>query len=202
METHSSICGITCGLGGEVATPTPRMVLPASKCPATPEFCSIAFRAARCVRINDVDVTPVQALQLANEIAGRNGVGLEHTQNNEMCEAPGMTLLSKALHFIYDVCFDRGNTDAFRMYSRHVSSMLSSRGFVERQTLSSLEAIRHLTADVDGVVDVEVNRGEVIFLKVSHVSRPVKLRLTKIMTDEELEEVFQPGDGTFGDVQW
>ncbi|RHW72652.1 glutamine hydrolysing (not ammonia-dependent) carbomoyl phosphate synthase [Trypanosoma brucei equiperdum] len=202
METHSSICGITCGLGGEVATPTPRMVLPASKCPATPEFCSIAFRAARCLRINDVDVTPVQALQLANEIAGRNGVGLEHTQNNEMCEAPGMTLLSKALHFIYDVCFDRGNTDAFRMYSRHVSSMLSSRGFVERQTLSSLEAIRHLTADVDGVVDVEVNRGEVIFLKVSHVSRPVKLRLTKIMTDEELEEVFQPGDGTFGDVQW
>nr|CCC90678.1 putative glutamine hydrolysing (not ammonia-dependent) carbomoyl phosphate synthase [Trypanosoma congolense IL3000] len=202
LETHSSVCGITYQLNDTRSAPAPRMVVSPRGCPKAPEFCSITFRAARCIRINGTDVTPLQALQMANEIGGRNGVGLVRTHDGAMYEAPGMALLSKALHFIYDVCFDRSTTDAFRMYSQHILSMLAARGLIERHTQSSLEAIRYLTADVGGVVDVELNQGEVIFLKVSHVTRPVKLRLAKIMTAEEMEEVFQPGDGTFSDVQW
>ncbi|KAH8607295.1 Carbamoyl phosphate synthetase large chain oligomerization domain [Trypanosoma vivax] len=202
IETHSSVCGIVYKASDNDSSIARQMVCSLRDCPVSPEFCSLYFRSARCVSVNGVDVTPLQALQVANEIAGRNGVGFVRTQDGEWCESPGMTLLSKALRFLYDVCFDSGTLEAFRMYSTHLSTTVAAHGLIERHTQSTLHAIRHLTADVAGVVEVELNQGEVIFLKVSHVSRPAKQRLAKVMTAEELEEVFQPGDGTFGDVQW
>ncbi|KAF8299472.1 putative glutamine hydrolyzing (not ammonia-dependent) carbomoyl phosphate synthase [Trypanosoma cruzi] len=202
VESHSSVCGITYTFSDTRSMPTPQMVRPLRDCLSVPEFCSLTFRSARCTNINRTEVTPLQALQMANEIAGRNGIGLVRTREGVMYETPGMTMLSKALRFLYDVCFDRGAADMFRLYSGHLASQLATQGLMERHTQSALEAIRYLTNEVDGVVEVELNQGEVIFLKVSHVRKPAKKRVVKLMTEEELEDVFQPGNGSFSDVQW
>ncbi|KAH9584196.1 Carbamoyl-phosphate synthetase [Trypanosoma melophagium] len=202
VAEHSSICGVTYQVQDVRTMPVPQIVRPIRECPQSPEFCALTFRAARCVNINGTEVTPLQAIQMANEIAGRNGVGMVRTREGMMYEAPGMALLSKALRFLYDVCFDRSAADMFRLYSSHIASQIAGQSLMERHTQSALEAIRYLTTEVDGVVEVELNQGEIIFLKMSHVSKPVMKRMTKIVTEEELEEVFQPGNGSFSDVQW
>ncbi|RNF01675.1 CAD protein isoform X4 [Trypanosoma conorhini] len=202
FESHSSVCGTTHRPLSTVPAPAPRMVRLLQECLTTPEFCSLTFRSARCTNINGADVTPLQALQVANEIAGRNGIGLVRTREGNTYEAPGMTLLTKALRFLYDVCFDRSAADMFCLYSSHVSAQLASQGLLERHTQSALEAIRYLTKEVGGVVELELNQGEVIFLKMSQVAKPAKKRLAQLMTEEELEDVFQPGNGSFSDVQW
>nr|AGT02526.1 glutamine-hydrolysing carbamoyl-phosphate synthase [Herpetomonas muscarum] len=202
-QVHSSVCGNTYYCDDVRNLPQPTYVKPLRECSETPEFVSLTYRGARCVNINGIDVTPLIALQMANEIAGRNGVGIARTRDGAMYEAPGMMLLAKGLRFLYDVSFDRTSADLFRSYSQHASTNIASGHFAEKHTQSAIEAIRFLTADVSGVVELELHQGEVIFLKLSHVQNAVDRRVAPaLITEEELEEVFQPGNGSFSDVQW
>ena len=202
-QVHSSVCGNTYYCDDMRSLPPSTLVKPIRECSPTPEFVSLTFRGARCVNINGVDVTPLLALQLANDIAGRNGCGVTRTRDGAMFEAPGMLLLSAGLQFLYDVSFDRSAADLFRMYSRHVSANIAAGQLAEKHTQSAIEAVRFLTADVSGVVELELHQGEIIFLKLSHVQNPVDRRVApQLVTEEELEEVFQPGNGSFSDVQW
>lgn len=202
-QVHSSVCGNTYYCEGIRDLPQPTYVKALRDCPERPEFVSLTFRAARCVNINGADTTPLLAMQMANEIAGRNGVGAARTRDGAMYEAPGMALLGKGLRFLYDVCFDRTTSDLFRTYSHHVSSNIATGHIAEKHTQSAIEAVRFLTGDVSGVVELELHQGEVIFLKLSSVTHPVERRIAPaLVTEEELEEVFQPGNGSFSDVQW
>eukprot|EP00796_Vickermania_ingenoplastis_P007012 gene7012-4974_t len=211
---HSSICGNTYYCDDVRDLPPPSMVKPLRECSPTPEFVSIRFRSAQCVGINGVECTPLLALNMANDIAGRHGIGLARTRNGAMYESPGMTLLSLALRYLYDVFFDRPSADLFRTYSRHVSMHISQGMLHEKHVSSAIEAIRYLTSDVSGVVELEVHMGEAIFLKMSQVGAGAKTLYhntissgtikssTDLVTEEELEEVFLPGNGSFSDVQW
>jgi hypothetical protein len=77
--------------------------------PDTPENVTLTFEKARCVAINGKKVTPLQAMLEANNIAGRNGVGITHALENRLLgtksrgvyEAPGMTLLGEGLALVY-----------------------------------------------------------------------------------------------------
>ncbi|CAJ1020436.1 Carbamoyl-phosphate synthase small chain, CPSase domain/Glutamine amidotransferase class-I/Peptidase C26/Carbamoyl-phosphate synthase L chain, ATP binding domain/ATP-grasp domain/Carbamoyl-phosphate synthetase large chain, oligomerisation domain/D-ala D-ala ligase C-terminus/MGS-like domain/Arginosuccinate synthase, putative [Leishmania lindenbergi] len=203
IQVHSSVCGNTYYCDDMRSLPAPSLVKLLRDCSATPEFVSLTFRSARCVNINGIDATPLLALQMANEIAGRNGVGITRTREGAMFEAPGMHLLSVSLQFLYDVSFDRSAADLFRIYSRHVSQNIGAGQLSEKHTQSAIEAVRFLTSDVSGVVELELHQGEIIFLKLSHVQNPVNRHAApQLVTEEELEEVFQPGNGSFSDVQW
>lgn len=53
------------------------------------------------------------------------------------------------------------------------------------------------------MVELELHKGDIIFLKCSNVLHPVAQRGNKaLVTEEELEEVFQAGNGSFSDIQW
>ncbi|KPI82958.1 putative carbamoyl-phosphate synthase [Leptomonas seymouri] len=202
-QVHSSVCGNTYYCDDVRSLPPCTLVKPIRECSPTPEFVSLTFSGARCVKINGVNVTPLLALQMANEIAGRNGCGVTRTREGAMFEAPGMCLLSVGLQFLYDVSFDRSAADLFRMYSRHVSANIAIGQLAEKHTQSAIEAVRFLTSDVNGVVELELHHGEIIFLKLSHVQNPVDRHMVhQLVTEDELEEVFQPGNGSFSDVQW
>ncbi|CCW64988.1 unnamed protein product [Phytomonas sp. EM1] len=199
---HSSICGNTYYFNGEAARPERRFAREAAAHNETPEFVSLTYRAARCVRINGVEVTPLLALQIANEVAARNGIGIVVTEN-AMYEAPGMNLLAQGLQFLYDVCFDRHMEEMFGIYSRHVAQGLELGQFSDRHTQSAVEAIRFLTANVSGVVELELNQGEIIFLKLSQVSCPAtSRRIVQLLSNDDTDEIFQPGNGSFSDIQW
>nr|AGT02440.1 carbamoylphosphate synthase (glutaminehydrolysing) [Strigomonas culicis] len=199
---HSSVCGNTYNCEDVRTLPPAVLVKPLRDCSDKPEFVSLTFRGGRCVNINGMEVTPLLALQMANELAGRNGVGCTRTREGNMYEAPGMMLLSKGLNYLTDVCFDRPMADLFRIYSRHVSQQIAIGQFSEKHTQSAVEAIRFLMSEVSGVVELELHQGDVIFLKLSHVSKALDRRGGPVVTEEELEEVFQPGNGSFSDVQW
>ncbi|EPY43539.1 carbamoyl-phosphate synthase [Angomonas deanei] len=199
---HSSVCGNTYYTDDVRNLPAPTLVKPLRDCSDKPEFVSLTFRAARCVNINGTDVTPLLALQMANEIAGRNGVGISRTRDGAMYEAPGMALLATGLKFLMDVCFDRPMGDLFRTYSRHVSQHLVNNEFSEKHTQSAVEAIRYLCSEVSGVVELELHQGDIIYLKLSQVVNPLVTRNNGLVSEDELEEVFQPGNGSFSDFQW
>lgn len=190
VEGQSSLCGIAYYSWDARNLPAPQMVRPLRECLSAPEFCSITFRHARCVKINGSDVSPLQALQTANDIAGRNGVGFVRTRDEQIYEAPGMVLLAKALTFLYDFCFDRNAAYMFRIYSNHILSQMAAGCLMERHTQSALEAIRYLAQEVDGIVEVELNQGDVIFLKISHAKKALKSRASKVVAGEDLEDVF------------
>nr|AGT02703.1 glutamine-hydrolysing carbamoyl-phosphate synthase [Strigomonas galati] len=199
---HSSVCGNSYYCDDVRSLPQPALVKPLRECSEKPEFVSLTYRGGRCVNINGTDVTALLALQMANEIAGRNGVGCTRTRDGSMYEAPGMMLLSKGLNYLTDVCFDRPMADLFRIYSRHVSQQIAIGQFSEKHTQSAVEAIRFLMSEVSGVVELELHQGDIIFLKLSHVAKALDRRVGPVVTEEELEEVFQPGNGSFSDVQW
>ncbi|CCW71701.1 unnamed protein product [Phytomonas sp. Hart1] len=207
---HSSVCGNTYYFHkrgpteGETSPggwPEPRFAREIAAHDGAPEFVSLHFRAARCVGINGVDVAPLLALQMANEIAARNGVGVVCT-DAAMFEAPGMNLLSQGLKFLYEVYFNPHTEEIFTTYSRLVAQGLALGQYSELYTQSAVEAIRFLTANVAGVVELELNQGEVIFLKLSKVALPATRRIARMMSAEGDDEIFQPGNGSFSDIQW
>lgn len=75
-------------------------VWPKDACDKQEEI-TMKFEKGRCVQINGKVVSPLEAVQLCNQIAGRNGIGLCQALENRILgtksrgvyEAPGMTLL-------------------------------------------------------------------------------------------------------------
>uniref|UniRef100_A0A0A9WX24 Argininosuccinate synthase n=1 Tax=Lygus hesperus TaxID=30085 RepID=A0A0A9WX24_LYGHE len=124
-EVHNSVCGITHYCKDVHDLPLPTYVKALRDCSETGEFVSLTYRHGRCVNVNGVDATPLIALQMANDIAGRNGVGVTRTREGAMYEAPGMELLTTGLRFLYEMSFDRTAADLFRTYSSHVAQQLA-----------------------------------------------------------------------------
>lgn len=132
------MCGITHYCKDIRDLPQPTYVKALRDCTETGEFVSLTYRQGRCVNIGGIDVTPLIALQMANEIAGRNGVGVTRTREGAMYEAPGMRLLSTGLRFLYEISFDRPSADLFRTYSGHIAQQLSLGQYSEKHTQSAV----------------------------------------------------------------
>ena len=166
------------------------------------EFVTLNFRGGRCNQINGRDVSPLQAMQLANEIGGRNGLGISKAADGkELFESPGMALLASGLKFVYEEVFDKATGDIFKLYSRQVSTALYNGQYAEPPAQSCLMAIRHLASAADGLVELELHSGEAIFLRLQ-CGGTVKHRGGTGFLELEHDDVFTPGNGSFSDVQW
>merc|ERR1719353_2671774 len=93
--------------------------------PNKEEELTLRFEKGRCVAINGRSLDPVQVLDEANKIAGRNGIGISHALENRILgtksrgvyEAPGMELLGKCLTYVYQAVLDRRSTGLFSTLS-------------------------------------------------------------------------------------
>merc|ERR1719316_122657 len=100
--------------------------------PDKEEQITLRFERGRCVAINGTKMGPLEALQTANKIAGRNGVGLSQALENRILgtksrgvyEAPGMELLAKGLECVYQAVLDRRSTALFKTLSRHIADQI------------------------------------------------------------------------------
>jgi carbamoyl-phosphate synthase large subunit/carbamoyl-phosphate synthase small subunit len=178
-----------------------QLVQSLDKCPTEPEFVSLTFKEGRCVEINNQEVTPLQAMRILNDLAGRNGIGRSAVTDEEgvvkYCEAPGLALLARGLRFIYDETLDKSSRDIFRTYATHVANQMAQGSFADMSTKSSMVAIKFLAASANGSVALELHKGEVIFL---HTTAMKALSLAQQAVGED--DVFTPGDGSFTDFQW
>jgi argininosuccinate synthase len=139
--------------------------------PDQAETFTVRFEKGRAVAINGKAVTPFEAMQQANAIGGRNGVGLTHALENRIIgtksrgvyEAPGMELLGTCLRFVYQATMDRRCTELFRQLSRLVAVQIYDGRYFDPVTTAAMAAIGTMAAWATGTVSVDLFKGNVLF---------------------------------------
>jgi argininosuccinate synthase len=140
---------------------------------APDEIESITLRIAsgQCVAINGESVTPLQAMERANDIAGRNGIWMKNALENRIIgtksrgvyEAPGMELLGFALKAVYQATMDRRASGLFEHLSRLVSQQVYDGRLYDPATQAALAGIDSLTQYAHGTVKVGMYKGNLYF---------------------------------------
>ncbi len=139
--------------------------------PDTPETFKVRFEKGRCVAINDKDVTPLEAMYLANEIGGRNGIGMKHALENRIIgtksrgvyEAPGMEILSWSLRYLYEATMDRRATLLFQQLSKLVADQIYDGRWYDPATQAARAAIDVFADKATGTVEVILYKGNIFF---------------------------------------
>jgi argininosuccinate synthase len=142
--------------------------------PNVAEEVTLRFEKGRCVAVNGKSLKPLEVLQLANKIAGRNGIGLSHALENRILgtksrgvyEAPGMTLLSQGLNYVYQAVLDRRSTNLFKSLSSHVADQIYDGRYFDPSTRAAVAAIWQLAEPANGTVKVELFKGNMHFLSL------------------------------------
>merc|ERR1712217_342909 len=143
--------------------------------PEMTEEITLRFERGRCVAINGKSLRPLEVVQLANKLAGRNGIGLSHALENRILgtksrgvyEAPGMTLLSQGLWYVYQAVLDRRSTNLFKYLSSHVADQIYDGRYFDPSTRAAINAVWQLAEPAMGTVKVGLYRGHIIFLALT-----------------------------------
>lgn len=139
--------------------------------PDTPEQVTIRFAKGRPVQINGKDVTPLEAMMQANEIGGRNGIGMKHALENRIIgtksrgvyEAPGMELLGAAIRYVYQATMDRRATLFFMQLSKLISDQIYDGRYYDPATVAARNAVDTLAQYADGTVTLRLYKGNIFF---------------------------------------
>ncbi|MGC6419400.1 MAG: argininosuccinate synthase [Bradymonadia bacterium] len=135
------------------------------------EHVVIGIESGRCVSINGEAVSPLQAMERANDIAGRNGIWMKNALENRIIgtksrgvyEAPGMELLGYALKAVYQATMDRRAAGLFEDMSRLVAQQIYDGRLYDPATQAALAAIDSLTQYAHGQVKVGLYKGNLYF---------------------------------------
>jgi len=179
-STDANICGLSNeaedleSLSTAMTIVNPVMGVWPKDAPSTAEEITLRFEKGRCVAINGKAVTPLKAIQEANKIGGRNGIGISHALENRILgtksrgvyEAPGMELLAKALLFVYQAVLDRRSTTLFKHLSMHVSDQIYDGRYFDPSTRAAIGAVWELAEPVKGTVKLGLYKGHLNFLSL------------------------------------
>jgi argininosuccinate synthase len=139
------------------------------------EKVAVRFEKGRAVQINGKDVSPVEAMKLANKLAGRNGVGMKHALENRIIgtksrgvyEAPGMELLGTCLRFVYQATLDRRAGLLFGQLSKLVADQIYDGRYFDPATQAARAAIGTFSKHAAGTVEVGLYKGNIFFNKLT-----------------------------------
>jgi hypothetical protein len=123
------------------------------------------------VQINGRDVSPLEAMQLANALAGRNGIGMKHALENRIIgtksrgvyEAPGMELLGTCLRYVYQATMDRRAGLLFGQLSKLVADQIYDGRYFDPVTQAARAAIGTFAKHASGTVSVGLYKGNIFF---------------------------------------
>ena len=149
----------------------PTMGVWPAEAPDTPETVEVRFEKGRPVAINGEALEPLALMQLANEIAGRNGVGFKNALENRIIgtksrgvyESPGMELLGQCLMSVYQATMDRRAMLLFGQLSKLVADQIYDGRYFDPVTTAALAAIDVFAASATGTVKVDLYKGNVLF---------------------------------------
>lgn len=150
---------------------TPTMGVWPMQAPDKAETVRVRFDRARVVQLNGLDVGPVEAMRRANQIGGRNGVGMKHALENRIIgtksrgvyEAPGMELLGTCLRFVYQAVMDRRSTLLFQQLSKLVADQIYDGRYFDPVTQAARAAISVFAGYASGTVQVSLYKGNIFF---------------------------------------
>jgi len=149
----------------------PQMGVWPQKAPNKVEKFTVRFKKGHAVEINRRKVTPLQAMQLANKIGGRNGIGIKNALENRIIgtksrgvyEAPGMELLAFCLQQVYYAIMDRTCTELFKQLSRLIAWQVYGARYFDPATTAAMAAVDVLAHHANGVVTVGLYKGNIHF---------------------------------------
>ncbi len=183
-STDANLLGLTHEAGKleSLETPptfvTPGMGVHPQDAPDKPETVTVRFEKGRPVRINGQAVDAVKAILLANQIAGRNGVGIgTHLVENRFVgiksrgvyEAPGMELLGTCYGYLLQLVLDRRAREFFDQLSSLMSKQIYQGygfDFASQMIRAGINKVAEL---IHGDVTVNLYKGHVIFGSTANV---------------------------------
>ena len=135
------------------------------------EECTVAIENGYPVAVNGESLSPVALLRRANEIGGRNGIGMKHALENRIVgtksrgvyEAPGMELLGRCLEFVYQAVLDRRAAALFGQLSKLIADQIYDGRYFDPATCAAKAAVDTLASNAAAVVKVGLYKGNVYF---------------------------------------
>ncbi len=142
------------------------------------ESVSVRFVKGEVVTINGEVVSPLQAMTLANSLAGRNGIWMKNALENRIIgtksrgvyEAPGMELLAFCLRQLYQAVHDKRSAILFSHLSSLVSAHIYEGRLFDPSSQAAIAAINHLAVPASGVVQVGLYKGNMYFQSLTECS--------------------------------
>jgi len=186
-STDANICGLSneaedleC-MGTAMTIVNPVMGVWPKAAPDTEEEITLRFESGRCVAVNGKKVQPLEALQLANQIGGRNGIGIAHALENRILgtksrgvyEAPGMCLLGQGLAYVYQAVLDRRATGLFKQMSTHIADQIYDGRYFDPSTRVAINAVWELAQPAMGTVRMGLYKGHMHFLSLTECPHSV-----------------------------
>lgn len=131
----------------------------------------ITYAKGRAIEINGNALNPFQAMSMANDVAGRNGIGMRNALENRIIgtksrgvyEAPGMELLHQGLQQILQAVLDRRASGLYQSLSGFISDQIYDGRFFDVATKAALLAVDKLTEKANGEVSLDLYKGNVFF---------------------------------------
>jgi argininosuccinate synthase len=151
---------------------TPEMGVLPTDAPGEPEAVTIRFENGRPTALNGKAVTPFQAITQANQIGGRNAVGIcTHLVENRFVgiksrgvyEAPGMELLGTAYAYLLQLVLDRRSRELFDHLSPFVAKQIYQGYGFDLATDMAREALKPVNRLATGTIRVKLYKGGVHF---------------------------------------
>lgn len=183
-STDANLLGLTHEAGKleSLDTPplfiTPGMGVHAHDAPDQPEKVAVRFEHGRPVAINGETVNAYQAINRANEIGGRHGIGIGYhlvenrfvgIKSRGVYEAPGMELLGTCYGYLLQLILDRRAREFYDQISLLIAKQIYQGYFFDFCSRMAREALRPVTDIVTGTVGVSLHKGKVIFNSTSNV---------------------------------
>jgi argininosuccinate synthase len=155
----------------------PKMGVWPHQAPDAVETVTIRYQDGRPVEINGTLVAPLDAMRLANVLGGRNGIGIRSALENRVIgtksrgvyEGPGMELLHRGLMYVLQATIDRRGTALYQSLSRLLADQLYDGRWFDSTTRAAFDAVRSLTRDASGVVQLGLYRGNIFFQAMTDV---------------------------------
>jgi argininosuccinate synthase len=157
------------------------------------ESVTIKFEKGRAVSLNGKKLEPFDLIVAANEIGGRNGLGLSHALENRIIgtksrgvyEAPGMELLGQALRYIYQAILDRRATDMFAYLSKFIANQVYDGRYFDLATQAAFAAIDTYAELATGTVKVGLYKGNILFQSLTGVKASLYFEENASMEDAQ-----------------
>lgn len=140
--------------------------------PDKPEIVTVRWEAGAPVAINGKSVSLADAFHVANELGGRNGVGIGvHVVENRFVgiksrgvyEAPGMELLGQSYATLLQLVLDRRARDLYESLSRQIATQIYQGYWYDLATTSALAALQPITSLMTGTVALRLYKGNLFF---------------------------------------
>ena len=166
-------------------------VFPARAPDVSEEF-TVGLEEGRPVQINGCDMDAVAAILKANEVGGRNGVGIGiHTVENRFVgiksrgvyESPGLCLLSACYEFLIQQILDRRARRFYDAISADLAEQIYQGYYYDLATQMMQGALAPVARLLTGTVTVAAYKGTVLFKSSQDVPHSLYSEETASMED-------------------